>query len=68
MLYGQNRPISNATYIIFITWRLQETYIYIRCNAQKGVTKRKYTQNIVDMLVEAIILPETKTCKVQNDV
>ena len=59
MLYGQNRPISNATYIIFITWRLQEPYIYIRCNAQKGVTK-----NIVDMLVEAIILPETKTCKV----
>ena len=59
MLYGQNIPISNDSYIIFITWLLQEPHVYIRCNVQKGLT-----QNIVDMPVEAIILPETKICKV----
>ena len=59
LIYGQNIPISNATYIIFITWFLQEPHVYIRCNVQKGLT-----QNIIDMPVEAMILPETKICKV----
>ena len=58
MLYGQNIPISNATYMIFITWLSQEPHAYIRCNVQKVLT-----QSIVDMPVEAMILPETKICK-----
>ena len=56
LIYGQNIPISNATYIIFITWFLQEPHVYIRCNVQKGLTQ--------DVHVEAMILPETKICKI----
>lgn len=58
MLYGRNIPISNVTHLIFVTWFFQEPYAYIRCDAQKGGT-----QNIVDMPIEAMILPETKICE-----